>query len=63
MYIKLTSPRGHLDLSIDFAQETADHTKDCTTNKTIPGLFHVQIFQRIYLLFAEHQESSGNGLG
>ena len=63
MYKLLSSSKGSDDLSIGFDRDRGRRQRALTNNKTQKGKFHVRIYLKDVLGFAEYQEKGTYGLG
>ena len=63
MYKLLTSSRGSDDLSICFECDRDRRKQELTNNKNVKGKYHIRIYLRDIIGFAEHQEKTAFGLG
>ena len=63
MYKLLTSSRVSDDLSIGFDRDRNRRQRELTNIKTQKGKFHVRIYLKDILGFAEYQEEATYGLG
>ena len=63
MYKHLTSSKGSDDLSIGFDRDRGRRQRELTNNKTQKGKYHVRIYLKDVLGFAEYQEKGTYGLG
>ena len=63
MYKLLTSSKGSDDLSIGFDRDRGRRQRELTNNKTQKGKYHVRIYLKDVLGFAEYQEKGTYGLG
>ena len=63
MYKLLTSSRGSDDLPIGFERDRNRRQRELTNNKTQKGKFHVRIYLKDVLGFAEYQDKGTYGLG
>ena len=63
MYKLLTSAKGSDDLSIGFDRDRGRRRNELTNNKTVKGRYHIRIYLKDILGFAEHQEKATCGLG
>ena len=62
MYKLLTSSKDSNDLSIGFDRCRDRRKQEFTNNKNVKGKYHVRIYLRVFLGFAEHQETAIYGL-
>ena len=63
MYKLLSSSKGSDDLSIGFDRDRGRRKRELTNNKTQKGKYHVRIYLKDVLGFAEYQEKGTYGLG
>ena len=63
MYKLLTSSKGSDDLSIGFDRDRGRRQRELTNNKIQKGKYHVRIYLKDVLGFAEYQEKGTYGLG
>ena len=63
MYKLLSSSKGSDDLSIGFDRDRGRRQRALTNNKTQKGKYHVRIYLKDVLGFAEYQEKGTYGLG
>ena len=63
MYKLLSSSKGSDDLSIGFDRDRGRRQRELTNNKTQKGKYHVRIYLKDVLGFAEYQEKGTYGLG
>ena len=63
MYKLLTAAKGCDDLSIGFDRDRTRRRNELTNNKNIKGKYHVRIYLKDVIGFAEHQEKATYGLG
>ena len=63
MYKLLTSSKGSDDLSIGFDRDRTRRRNELTNKKNIKGKYHVRIYLKDILGFAEYQEKGTYGLG
>ena len=63
MYKLLTSSKGSDDLSIGFDRDRGRRQRELTNNKNQKGKYHVRIYLKDVLGFAEYQEKGTYGLG
>ena len=63
MYKLLSSCKGSDDLSIGFDRDRGRRQRELTNNKTQKGKYHVRIYLKDVLGFAEYQEKGTYGLG
>ena len=61
-YKLLTSSRGSDDLSIGFDRDRNRRKRELTKNKNMKGNYHMSIYLKDILGFAEHQEDATHGL-
>ena len=63
MYKLLTSSKGSDDLSIGFDRNRGRRKNELSNNKSIKGKYHIRIYLKDIVGFAEHQEKGKYGLG
>ena len=63
MYKLLTSSKDSDDLSIGFDRNRGRRKNELSNNKSIKGKYHIRIYLKDILGFAEHQEKGTYGLG
>ena len=63
MYKLLTSSRDGHYLSIGFDRDRNRRKRELTNNKNIKDKYHIRIYLKDILGFAEHQETATYGLG